>query len=458
MRSGKALGNIFLTLTTLALVAFVLRATLGCSCSEDPSDPSQPVETADGGIPVPSETVDTGPKGPQIDDVDEPLGVFDYTLPVLAFKEHSAGLPETGTWLGYPTLADLDGDKDYDLVASNREEDGVSVWRFDPAKPWEVCNEGLPRDMSYGPTAVADIDGDKDEDLLIGDHTQALRAFLNDGDMNWTESPKEWDKPFILKDMAVADLNGTGNFEVATISHFKGGLTVYEGDGEGGFSLTHTDIVDPRVFGQKLILADLDGDDIHDIAADTNEGLLVFLTRRTETGLDWEEVSTGLPAPAIGNSLFGLTAANFDEDRKGPQLAVCSVPDPGMDTGDMNAIGVYALEQSPSMDSRAWVQIDKGLPRSDRYKDVVAADFNQDGHWDLIVANLEEGRAIYLGDGTGSFTPKGRIVGHSKCRFTVADINNDGYPDVMTATSGQKGKQITGKLRVFLNDPSLWTE
>ena len=452
-RSGKALGNIFLGLTALALLGFLIQATPGCS-GGDPEAPSGSEGATEGAEVV--ETAEQTPELPQIDDPDEPLGVFNFELPVLAFREHSEALPTTGSWLGYPMLADLDGDGDCDLVASNREEDGVSIWRFDPERPWELCNEGLPRDMSYGPTAVADIDGDGDNDALIGDHTEALRVFLNDGDMGWTESDKQWKRPYILKDMAVTDFNGDGRPDVATVNHFKGGINVYVGTPNGGLHMAYEDLLHERVFGQKLVLIDIDLDGVDDIAANTNEGLLVFLTRRLENGdLAWEDVSTGLPAPSIGNSLFGLAAGYFNEEERSPQLAVCSVPDPGLPPEEMNGVGVYALRDN-GPDGWAWVQIDEGLPRADRYKEVVAADFNADGHLDLLTANLEKGRVIFLGDGTGSFDAAGRIVGHGKCRMIVADIDGNGYPDVLSSTSGQKGKKITGKLRVFMNEESLW--
>lgn len=63
------------------------------------------------------------------------------------------------------------------------------------------------------------------------------------------------------------------------------------------------------------------------------------------------------------------------------------------------------------------------------------ADFNQDGHVDLVTANLEEDNIIvYIGDGHGAFTRKANIpAGENPTDITTADINADGIPDLVVA-------------------------
>jgi hypothetical protein len=67
---------------------------------------------------------------------------------------------------------------------------------------------------------------------------------------------------------------------------------------------------------------------------------------------------------------------------------------------------------------------------------IVAADFNKDGHLDLAVG-IEPDSAIqvFLGDGTGNFTPSSLLNSISPASLAVTDFNQDGFPDLVAANS-----------------------
>jgi FG-GAP-like repeat/FG-GAP repeat len=90
------------------------------------------------------------------------------------------------------------------------------------------------------------------------------------------------------------------------------------------------------------------------------------------------------------------------------------------------------------------------------YGSVVAADFNRDGHMDLAFGVHLNGIHVFLGDGKGNFTDasEGLPNDYPSRRIAVADVNGDGYPDVIAISEGPSAVQTTAsysKLIVFLN-------
>lgn len=381
-------------------------------------------------------------------------------FPELPFVEMSQGLPTSGTWIGYPLLLDFDGDGRADLVASNREEDGYSVWRAPEKGAWTRCIEGptkespgLARDMMYGPACGADVNGDGIPDLLVSAHTDALRVYLNDGKMHWTRTTSPIENPFLLLDIALGHVDGDAACDVVGIGHFKGGISVFSGDGKGGFRRLpeSQSLLGVKAFGRDIETADFDGNGCDDIVATTNEGLRVFLTKITSP-ISWENTSAGLPAPKIGNSLTAVCTGKFTGGPH-PELAVSMVPDPNDKPEQLDTIGVYAWRA----DKKTWEQIDTGLDRREAYRDMRAGDINGDGHLDLVTMSIESGGVVYLGDGKGGFEPRGRLPGiHGKGRVALGDIDGDGRLDVAVAIPATKENPLAGGLRVFLNRPIIW--
>ena len=371
----------------------------------------------------------------------------------LPFVESSEGLPTTGTWRGYPVLADIDGDGRADLIASNREEDGFGVWLSPVRGPWVRAIAGLPRDMGYGPAAVCDVDSDGVRDLVLSAHTDALRVYRNDGRQGWTRLETIDVPSQLLLDLAIGNVDGDGRPDIVGLAHFQGGFFVYSGDGRGAFRSRPeaSKILDGKFFGRDVELVDLDGDGLDDLVAVTNAGGKVFLTRGGEA-LGWEDVSAGLPRPSIGNSLYAVTVGRFAEGAW-PQLAMCLNPGPPEPRDKRKTIGVWAFDPA----KRVWSAIDRGLPISEPIFDVRAGDFDGDGKLDLATLGPESGGMIHLGDGQGGFRPKGRLPGIAGVgRLALGDVDGDGRLDLAVSIPASKEHPELGGLRVFLNRPQVW--
>lgn len=87
-------------------------------------------------------------------------------------------------------------------------------------------------------------------------------------------------------------------------------------------------------------------------------------------------------------------------------------------------------------------------PNSARVNDVRVADFNQDGKPDLVTANLGASTiSVFFGKGDGTFYRDTLLDGGKDCTFlAVGDLNSDGAPDFVVT------HWTTDQLSVFIND------
>lgn len=91
--------------------------------------------------------------------------------------------------------------------------------------------------------------------------------------------------------------------------------------------------------------------------------------------------------------------------------------------------------------------------------DVVAADFDEDGHLDLAVighlpVHPEEGLVVLKGDGKGGFTHMRSLpVGDHNHGVIAVDLNQDGHMDIVTTTASRwRPRYPTHVVHIFLGD------
>lgn len=451
--------------TSARQAAFALAlsvTTLACSPETPPPTPAPSAPVAEPPTPrVPTASLPDANARPEKGDPnlirlfkDDGLDkTTSYALPEIPFRELSEGLPTSGTWRGYPLLSDFNGDARADLVASNREEDGYSVWEAPKDGGWILRNEGLPRDLSYGPAIAADMNSDKVPDLVLSSHTYVLRVYDNDGKLNWKLNETPIKSPQLIIDIAAGNLDSDAFVDLASIGQFKGGIMLFAGDGKGGlrYRPESAKMVPQETFGLDVELGDLDGDGIDDVVSTTNGGLRAFVVRAGEP-LTFEDRSAGLPNPKIGNSLTAVQIARFVKDGP-PQIAVARRADPSEKLETRDNLGIYAW----SAEKKAWSHVDEGLPRNQSFNHMRAGDLDGNGTLDLVTIGKEGGAAIHLGDGKGGFKSVGRLAGIDGYGYVaLGDVDADGDLDVVTSVPATKNTPEAGGVRCFLNDAALW--
>ena len=439
------------------------------SCSNDGADASAPAATS-ATKTVPERSKDASTErtlnsmfGGLGKDSSEPSSL----PPTLGFEESSEGLPTGGTWREHPLLADLNGDGLDDIIASNREEDGLNVWLRSAPSSWVPAIEGITRDLMYGGMDVADLNGDGRVDLVFASHKKFARVFLNrevEGNpeaVRWEEVPGALECTFLGLDVVLGDLNGDDHADAVTISQFavdraEGALAVYFGRGDGTFERREefSTLLGRSRCGHQVELVDFDGNGLDDLFVTGEWGAQCFLTHRDEAGtVSFEERSEGLPAPAnIGNLLYAFLPCELTGEPP-LEVAFASLADTLIAKGERNDVGVLRWT------GERWEQFDTGLNRDLAYRDVLSADFNGDGHGDLVLSGPGIGVVLYAGDGGGHFQALGMFEGtEAGGRCSIGDVDGDERPDLLISSGATKTRPDAGAIRVFLNRAQAFTD
>ncbi len=124
-----------------------------------------------------------------------------------------------------------------------------------------------------------------------------------------------------------------------------------------------------------------------------------------------------------GPATAGLAAADFDEDGRADLVLALTDADAAMVLIASENAGFRAL----------------AVPAGARPEDVAAADLDGDGHADFVTVDRADGTAsLRSGDGSGAFAERRPFAaGAEPVRAAVADLDGDGAPDLLIARVGR---------------------
>jgi hypothetical protein len=375
-------------------------------------------------------------------------------------------------------VADFDRDGFVDVLTAGAEEDcefGADGRRVEPpcgATPggrmfvrWGRGSRGflLPQavvpparaaggsDFGAHHLAVGDLDDDGLPDLVAAE-SGIFRVLRGTGDrampLAWFADAQDRQARagHVVTALALGDLDADGHPDlvVATADELtapdaelhEGGVVTWLGRGDGAFYRLATVNTDET---SALHLGDLTGDGLPDATVMDRQGTLQLVRGQGDGRLDGPE-GIGL---SDGPTRFAVT----DVDRDGVQDLV----------GFSRERGAEAIRLRKGLGRHAFGASPPALPAAAGAIDTVPLDFNRDGHVDLAILSEQAERLdLYVGDGTGEFTPgPGPFdLGLKPGDALAEDIDEDGWADlVITTANGQARRVLRGDRGTFVMDP-----
>jgi hypothetical protein len=326
----------------------------------------------------------------------------------------------------------------------------------------------MPAGRQLADVGLADVNGDGHPDILTADAGgRSLVLLFGDGRGRFAPAPGS---PIVLPIaphlVAVGRFHGTMPPDFVLTGHDSNDAVVVSGGNSIRPISSFTAIEGVAPHNHGLVVADVNGDGVEDILTSNNSGnsISVLLGSRF------------LPAPGspfrVGRAPYPLAVEDFNGDGK-PDVAT-----PDVQGGTVTVLfgdgrgsfapardSPYRVDQRPFFALAARVNSDRapdlvishddistvtvlvndgrGRFRSRRTFDagrrtwkIRAADFDGDGHTDLVTGLPPSSVAVFLGDGDGGFRPAAGSpfgVGRGPWNLAVADLNHDGKTDVVTA-------------------------
>jgi LPXTG-motif cell wall-anchored protein len=346
-----------------------------------------------------------------------------------AFSGATGSPYATGDRPNSVVIADFNGDGKADMATAN-EGGGVSVLLGDGASdPGFTAAAGSPFPVAGTPYMVAtgDFNSDGKPDLVVsGQDAGAVTVLLGNGTGGFAAP---LGSPFAVSGqpyaLVVADLNGDGNVDIATVDFGPPGVSVLLGNGAGAFSAAGNSPFAAGTDLEGLAAADVNGDGKADLVATSPyaDEVSVFLN---DGDPDPSFTASGPPFPAgSGARSSDVTIGDVNGDGN-PDLVTANDY-----TGDISVLLGDGAAQPTFTASAAPIPTGGDSPRA-----VALGDVDADGHLDAVTVNQGTNDvSVLLGDGTGAFTLATSpypTEGDASFSLAIGDMNRDGRIDLVT--------------------------
>lgn len=339
-------------------------------------------------------------------------------------------------------LADIDGDSYPELLISGESVSGEPI-----AKLYHNGGRGeykeLPQSHYFqgvrdGDIAFADIDGDRDPDLLITGEDKtgkgSTRLYRNDGSGQYLELAQS-SLPQLSRSKAIfEDVDRDGDLDLLISGRDESqtpSTLLYINDGLGKFARA-PQVVFTGVEHAALAFVDIDGD--------RDADLLVTGTDKNRRGV----------AKLYLNQGKGSFRERLQVPFKGVEYGAIAYADVEGD-GDVDIL-ISGQDASNRGTTHLYLNDGNGVFREERavpfegiwLGDLAFEDVDADGDVDLILTGSSLA-LLYVNDGRGHFSAstKTKLIGVRETQVALFDVDGDRDRDLLITGIDEKGEQIT---------------
>ena len=254
----------------------------------------------------------------------------------------------------------------------------------------------------------------------------------------------------------LADVNGDGILDIVTANGFPGnefftggeGVSVLLGNGDGTFKPAHTVLATGNP--SSILVGDFNGDGKPDIVIsfDSEFGFgVTTLSILRGNGDGTFQAPSPIPLPFFSGfdpvnivGVSSIAAADFNGDGRLDLAVGVSAVTTNTVTGG-SPFAVYNVEILLNRGDGTFTAVETPLDSVSEPQPLVVADFDGDGHLDLIASDS----TVLLGNGDGTFRTipsSNGIFGSFQASGLVGDFNGDGRLDIATTVGGPTAGHI----------------
>jgi hypothetical protein len=321
-------------------------------------------------------------------------------------------------------IADVNGDGLNDLIAFSPNE-GTFWYRAPTWRRYRVSDQGGSGSGTGECGAVADVNGDGFPDFICAGlmWLENPRGYGDTPRHRWREHPIA---PIDDHDIAPVDFDRDGRIDIAVVE----GIEQQIGPDQWRL-ITNNRLPGRGPHGFGTAVGDINRDGWPDLISTTTDGNLAWWenprNRHHPLNVHWRQHLIG-PASSDGNS---MTAADLNGDGR---------LDVAFDR-PYGPLGLFWYQAPADPVNGHWIQrtIDTSVEFVHQGS-IDIGDMNKDGTPDVVIAEQEQSDqkrvAIYYNNGKGTAWTQQVLATTGGMNAVVADIDNDGDLDILSANHG----------------------